>query len=177
MTKKVRGQDWILSALKSYEGRLVRYAMSLTRNIETARDVVQETFLRLCDEDRAKVEGQLKAWLFKVCRNKAIDVLRKESRMTTVDNSELDTRHSPDPSPYDSLAAEEKTKSVITAVDSLPERQRELIRLKFQEGMSYKEISEVTSLSVSNVGFILHQAMTALRGSLNEGEKIERRSQ
>ena len=52
---------------------------------------------------------------------------------------------------------------ILQVVDTLPKNQREVIYLKFQSDLSYKEISEVTKLSVSNVGFLIHSAVRAIR--------------
>ena len=52
---------------------------------------------------------------------------------------------------------------VLQLVETLPKNQREVIYLKFQCDLSYKEISEVTKLSVSNVGFLIHSAVRAIR--------------
>ena len=68
-----------------------------------------------------------------------------------------------EPSPEQVLVNKEQRSAVVEWVSELPDREQELIRLKLQNGMSYKEISNVTGLSVSNVGFILHTAMTSLR--------------
>jgi RNA polymerase sigma-70 factor (ECF subfamily) len=57
---------------------------------------------------------------------------------------------------------------VVEAMQSLPPRQQEIVRLKFQHGMSYKQIAEVMKLSATNVGFILHTAIKALRDQLAE---------
>ena len=73
--------DWIQTAMERHSGPLLRYANGLTGNAETARDVVQETFLRLCRAERGRVEGHLAAWLYTVCRNLALDVHRKERHM------------------------------------------------------------------------------------------------
>ena len=60
-----------------------------------------------------------------------------------------------------------------TAVlDSLPQNQREVIRLKVQNGLSYREISEVTGLSVSNVGFLLHKGLKTIRERLACGTSL-----
>ena len=58
--------------------------------------------------------------------------------------------------------------NVIKFLDRLPENQREVIRLKFEGDMSYKEISQVTQLSVSNVGFLIHAGIKRLRGLLSD---------
>jgi DNA-directed RNA polymerase specialized sigma24 family protein len=73
--------DRVRSALERFEGPLTRYAASITGDIERARDVVQDTFVRLCDEEPGRLNGCLAQWLFTVCRNRALDVQRKEQRM------------------------------------------------------------------------------------------------
>ena len=52
---------------------------------------------------------------------------------------------------------------ILQVVETLPKNQREVIYLKFQCDLSYKEISEITKLSVSNVGFLIHSAVRAIR--------------
>src|SRR6188474_3184636 len=73
---------WVSAALDRYEGRLLRYAQRITGDEERARDVVQDTFLKLCKEDPSTLNGRLAQWLYTVCRNQALDVRRKESRST-----------------------------------------------------------------------------------------------
>ena len=69
------------------------------------------------------------------------------------------------------VALERKeTASRATAIlENLPENQREVIRLKVQNGLSYREISDVTGLSVSNVGFLLHKGIKTIRERLAYG--------
>ena len=52
---------------------------------------------------------------------------------------------------------------ILQMMQALPENQQEVVRLKFQNGMSYKEIASVTELTVTNVGFLLHTAINTLR--------------
>ena len=72
---------WTAEALERFEGPLVRYGVRLTGDLERARDVVQETSLQLCRAERREVEDHLAEWLFTVCRNRALDMQRKEGRM------------------------------------------------------------------------------------------------
>jgi len=61
---------------------------------------------------------------------------------------------------------------ILQVVETLPKNQREVIHLKFQCDLSYKEISEITKLSVSNVGFLIHSAVRAIRRQmLSEAEQ------
>ena len=68
--------------------------------------------------------------------------------------------------PGASLEREEAMSQVLRLMETLPKNQREVLRLKFQCDLSYKEISEITQLSVTNVGFLLHTAIKSLRKEL-----------
>ena len=158
--------DWVRSALRQYEGPLTRYAARLTGNLEQARDVVQDTFVRLCAEDPARLNGRLAEWLFTVCRNRARDVQRKERRMTSLDENRSETWASSEPSPALALEQQEIAGQVLRLLEALPQNQQEVVCLKFQNGLSYQEISRITKLSVSNVGFLIHTAIKTIRRKL-----------
>jgi len=147
--------QWIVDALDLYETQLLRYATWVLRDVEVAKEVVQETFLRLCREERSKLGGHLAQWLFTVCRNLAFDIRKKEARMTPIGEVEIADVPKTD--------AKEAAGEIFRLLDSLPKNQREVVYLKFQCDLSYKEISEITKLSVSNVGFLIHTALRAIR--------------
>jgi RNA polymerase sigma factor (sigma-70 family) len=155
--------EWVAEALKLHEQPLIRYANWLLGDLESARDVVQETFLRLCREDPAKLEGHLAPWLFTVCRNLARDVRKKAVRMSPLESHQfpvacdLDEQHD----------ARRALARIHAVLEKLPANQREVVYLKFQGDLSYKEISEITAHSVSNVGFLLHTAVRAIRSHLS----------
>src|SRR3954464_14452721 len=92
---------WVRGAVARFEGPLTLYAARLLGDPEGARDVVQETFLRLCVQDRAEVESRLAEWLFTGVRSRALDVLSKEGRMTRLTDERVHRCLSPDPSPPD----------------------------------------------------------------------------
>jgi len=152
---------WIVAALDQYEGHLVRYAAWILGDLERAREVVQETFLRLCREQPARVGDHLAQWLFTVCRNLAFDVRKKENRMSPLKDPE--TLPTTCDRPATSLEHEETMSHVLRVMETLPKNQREVLRLKFQCDLSYKEISEITKLSVTNVGFLIHTAIKTMR--------------
>ena len=147
--------QWIIDALKLYEDSLLRYATWVIRDHELAREVVQETFLRLCREDPSKVSDHVAQWLFTVCRNLAFDTRKREARMTPLLDAEIGVDSN--------LENREAVGEIFRLVKDLPKNQREVVYLKFQCDLSYKEISEVTKLSVGNVGLLLHTALKAIR--------------
>ncbi|MGB8168823.1 MAG: sigma factor, partial [Chthoniobacteraceae bacterium] len=62
--KQKKKAIWVQTALERYERPLLQYAMSIVGEIERARDVVQETFMRLHNQDQEAIEGHLSQWLF-----------------------------------------------------------------------------------------------------------------
>ncbi len=160
---------WIRSVLDHYEGPLTRYARRITGDLETARDVVQDTFLRLCSCDRAEVDGYLGQWLFTVCRNRALDVRRKDGRMQTASETDIETRASNERDPAGIIERREQAGGALQALALLPENQQEVLRLRFQNGLSYKEIAAVTELTAGNVGYLIHMGIKAIREKLNVG--------
>src|SRR5690242_6119246 len=90
---------WVRSAVSQFERPLTLYAARLLGDAERARDVVQDTVLKLCVQDRAEVDPHLAEWLFTVCRHRALDVLRKEKRMTRLSDDQVQLRPSAEPGP------------------------------------------------------------------------------
>lgn len=78
---------------------------------------------------------------------------------------------SQDVGPAGQLEAAQTQSEILRAISALPSNQREVVRLKFQNDLSYKEIAEVTGLSVTNVGFLLHTAIEAMRRQMGAGSK------
>ena len=160
---------WMKETMARWEGRLLRYAMRITGDLESARDVVQDTFLRLWEADPAKVKGDdhVAAWLFTVCKRRAVDHLRQESRMPPTTH-ESQARHlaAGPAGPGEVLERRQTASRVLSALDGLPDKQAEVVRLKFGGGLSYKQIADTTGQSVGNVGWLLHHALKSIRADL-----------
>lgn len=162
----------------------MRYGARITGDLERARDVVQSTFMALhtaggrpgpsdssgesgLDEGAEFLgEPHLGQWLFTVCRNRALDVRRKESRMNLLSEAEGDGCASREQSPVDVAEGRETLEKVLALLGTLPNNQQECLRLKFQNGFSYRQISGITNLSVSNVGYLIHMGLKTLRSKL-----------
>jgi RNA polymerase sigma-70 factor (ECF subfamily) len=157
---------WVRAVLEEYEGPLLRYAARICGDLERARDAVQETFLRLCEQNENGLNGKLPQWLFAVCRNRVLDVHRKERRMLAVSATEFDARASREPDPSVAMEQREGGGRVLESLACLPANQQEVIRLRFQNGLSYKDIASVTGLSASNVGYLIHVGIRELRERL-----------
>ncbi len=168
--------EWFQDAVSRFEGTLCQYALRLVRDHERARDIVQDTFVQLLKQPRASVEVNLSGWLYAVCRNRALDVLKKEQRVTLFDPQEREEPVLEAPAASDALELQQTLKAALGILETLPKNQKEVIRLKFQHDLSYREISEVTGLSVSNVGYLMHVGLKTIRQRLSKGEGDARRS-
>jgi RNA polymerase sigma factor (sigma-70 family) len=152
------------------ESPLLAYALRLSREFSVAEDMVQEAFMRLhaqFDEVR-----EPRRWLYRTVHNLALNHLRDGNKIVPLksgpdENGETGTENAdPQPLPDEQIVRLEGIGLVRLSLEVLDERSRELIRLKFNEELSYKEISARTGLSVGNVGYLLHHALKAIAEEL-----------
>jgi len=162
-TSHEHAENFVRTAVVDYQSPLTRYAARLVGDPDRARDIVQDTFVKLMAQPRAEVDGHIAEWLFTVCRHRALDVLRKEGRMKRFEEGEMERVAAEEPRPARALEAAETQDALLQMIDRLPANQQEVVRLKFQSGFSYKEISRITAHSVSHVGVLIHHAVTRLR--------------
>lgn len=163
---------WIEDCVREHGPSLVSYTARLLNDTDRARDVVQNAFIKLCNQARHKVEAKAKEWLFTVCRNEVMDILRKEQRMTPWNDQQAEQHPCNAPLPSETLESTETKSHLSRVLDTLPPNQRDVIRLKFLHNMSYKEISRITRLSVSNVGFLVHTGLKTMRQQVNQQEGL-----
>jgi len=155
--------NWILEAVERYQSQLIAYASKILYDRDLAREVVQDAFMKLCSQKRSDVQGKLQAWLYRVVRNRSLNLKRKDKRMI----------HGMQQEQMESLGSRQSSamrSGVFELIQLLPDRQSELLLLKFAEGLSYQEISAVTGLTTSNVGYLLHHAVKALKQLWDEVE-------
>jgi len=161
--QRINQSQWVRALVDTHAADLTRYAASILHDSDAAKDVVQDVFLRLWQESPEKVEGHELPWLFRVTRNRALDVHRKGGRMKPLNEVVIAQTAADTPSPTVQAERQDSHAQLLQMMQALPENQQEVVRLKFQNGMSYKEIAAVTELSVTNVGFLLHTAIQTLR--------------
>ena len=171
---KTPDSSWVLSVMADFEKPLTRYAAHITGDVERAREVVQDTFLKLCSQNPAQIRGHLAQWLYTVCRNRALDVLRKERRMTGISDVQLELQAHSGPAVPATMEQAEQLANILKILSTLPANQQEVLRLKFQSDLSYQEISEITNLSVGNVGFLIHTGISTIRDRVRTQPALRR---
>ena len=159
----------ITLAIERFEKPLISYAKQITGDLDSARDAVQETFLRLSRQDLEKLEPRLAPWLYFVCRNCAMDYRRKNGRYQEL----LEEEDLPlEMCPRQTLVDEEDKQQLAALVARLTARQRELLKLKFEADLTYKEMAEVMKMSISNIGVQLHETIKTLRKLWNTDQPL-----
>ena len=153
------------SLFDSEETPLLRYAFSLTGRRAVAEEIVQEVFLQLharWDEVEAP-----RAWLFRSVRNRAYSHLRDTRRESpTIEDGKLSFCSADDEPADQEMIRMEATGVLRETLSGLADDDRQLIQMKYFEGMKYREIAERTGLSVGNVGYRLHHLLKELAAKL-----------
>lgn len=153
-------QQSVVAAVDQFEVRLVRYATRLLRDEDAARDVVQFAFLRLCDQSHDVPQERVGQWLYTVCRNKALDLLRVRRRSESL--PEAGDTESQEPGPADLAEQRDLYGRLSAAVASLPLVQREAIGL-WAEGFSYREIAQITGQTEGSLRVLVCRGLNRLR--------------
>lgn len=140
----------------SYADSVYRFILKSLKDDEWARDIVQESFVRLWEKVKDVNVEKAKSYLFTTAYHTMIDFIRKNSRFDEYNpdllNNEFTTNS------YNDL------KEVINeAVSKLPEIQRSVVLLRDYEGYSYEEIGEITGLTESQVKVYIFRARTFLK--------------
>jgi len=151
-----------------HEQALLRYAGRLVNNSASARDVVQNVFIKLFRkwDGVSKPSAGMKSWLFRVTHNEAVDYVRRESRLRL-----LHERHGEEAAARSGGCAsdvEDKHAAVLQHIKALRLREQQVLLLRLEQGLSYQEISEITGHKPSYVGKILHDAVRKLSKILSQ---------
>jgi len=156
-------ESFLIAALERFERPLIRYAIGIVGGLDQARDVVQDVFIKLSQNHLTLDRERLAPWLFTVCRNRALDLQRKNERLIPMEAEVLDLHAGSSPMPSDVLEEKELNGQLRKWIAQLPDKQRDAVRLKFESGLSYKEISDTLHTSVGNVGTLIHLGVNTLR--------------
>ncbi len=159
---------------KMYETALLRYAARLLNDTSAAQDIVQLVFLRYlrCCEGLTLAPNAVKSWLYRVTHNLVMDHLRHEQRRARTEaegGSTLRERRQHDE--RDQALHMDRCRRVLEHLPRLPPPEREVLVLRLQQGLSYREIAHVTGRSVGNVGCLLHHAVEKMKRLCNENKE------
>ncbi len=145
------------------ESNLLRYAFSLLRRRAIAEEIVQEVFLQL--HANWNDVANPRHWLFRSVRNRAFNYVRDHQREVSA-KEPVEMVDEGGETAEAIMLRMEAAGVLRKTIECLDESDRRLVELKYFDGMTYRQISEATGLSVGNVGYRLHHILKQLAASL-----------
>jgi RNA polymerase sigma-70 factor, ECF subfamily len=164
-----RDPDLLDRLIEKYQHRLLRYLMYLTGQRDLAEDFFQETWIRVLERG-GQYDGrrEFSTWLFAIARNLVIDQLRRK-RPVSLENLTNDDDAAPfdipatgQPSAFDATVQREQNEQISAGMQQIAIEYRETLVLRFQEGMSIEEISQVTGAPLGTVKSRIYRGLSAL---------------
>ncbi|MGI9515787.1 MAG: RNA polymerase sigma factor [Pirellulaceae bacterium] len=158
-----RFRDAVLEAAGRLQGKLIRYTSRFFGgDEEAAQDVVQHAFLQLCRTEGDKRPGKIDQWLYRVCRNRAIDLQRGRQRMQSSCQQLVCLHTDSSKSAFQQLSHAEICELVQERICHLPDSQSEAIDL-WSHGLRYAQIAEIMDRAESSIRVLVHRGITKLR--------------
>lgn len=151
-----------------YKGPVYSFCYKMLLDSDSAKDVMQETFLRVYENrDRLLKTSSFKSWLFTIARNQCLNSLRRSGRHVGLqpDNSEMIVTSE---TPFTKMEKQEQVKFVTRFLESLNPDYREVIILREYQNLSYEEIAAVTRSTISAVKSRLFKARRKLARSMEK---------
>lgn len=167
------GQTWAYQRLyELYADRIYRFARRMVSETE-AEDIVQETFLRVFQSIQAQsLPIHLEVWLFQVARNMCRDTLRKERiKRAYFEHAKLRSPSSTG-EPEQDVIKREQIHMLGKAIQMLPEDQREILLLRENAELSFREIAEIVGCPLNTALARMYYALRNLRRTLGLSKKI-----
>ena len=153
-----------------YLDRIYRYVLYQVKDRMTAEDITEEVFVKAWKAiNSCKGKGKtFSSWIYRIAHNHIINTLRNTKKYASVDVKDLTELGDP------KLGVEKKLddQELLEALSDLPQSQRQVVVLKFLEGMNNREIGQIMQKSESAIRIQQMRALTALRQKLGGGKTI-----
>lgn len=168
------GRDDALGELvRRYQNDVFRFCVHYLKNVEVAREMAQETFLRVYTaRDRFDVSRKFKPWMLCIARNLCLNEIKRKKavQMETLEDyasaareESGDVLQSPVDGPSELLMADERKELILRALDQLPQESREIVIMRFFEKMQARDIAEVMDSTEGAIRTRLHRVLKQLR--------------
>lgn len=148
-------------AVEKYSKRLYSFIVRTTWNEQNAKDLVQDTFLKLWENREKVINEKVKSWLFTVAHNLTINFVKKHSRQDIVDDYRLERGEN-------SGKRFEHQDLINKCLEELSPQQKNIVLLRDLEGYNYKEIGEIMNLNESQVKVYLFRARKKMKDMIKD---------
>jgi RNA polymerase sigma-70 factor, ECF subfamily len=170
--------------MNRHQAKVYSYIYSMIQNREVANDIFQETFTKVITkmDDTYNEQGKWIAWVMRIAHNATIDHIRKQKRFVDVSSSYDEESKTdfydrlPDedtPGQHDKMELDESTSSLLKHISNLPEEQRTVVMLRHYYEMPFKEIADLTNVSINTALGRMRYALINLRKMFDEEHEKE----
>lgn len=172
----VNGDESALKTLiQRHEKKVFSYILLSVKNRELAEDIFQDTFIKVINTLRSgnyHEEGKFIQWVMRIANNLKIDYFRKMQRMPVFENNGefdiFDVIYGSDPSVEQKMITEQIYAEITSLVKLLPEEQREVLEMRIYQDISFKDIAEMTNVSINTALGRMRYALINLRKIIKE---------
>ena len=180
ITRYAEGDEIALKQLiNRHQKKIFSYILMSVKNRELAEDIFQDTFIKVINtlkSENYKEEGKFLQWVMRIANNLKIDYYRKVQRMPVFESNSdfniFDVLNGTDPSIEQKIITEQIYSDVKNLVKYLPEEQREVLEMRIYDDVSFKDIAELTGVSINTALGRMRYALINLRKLIKEKNVI-----
>ena len=164
-------REAVSQLLERHTRRVRDYVRMMVHNDDVADDLTQEVLIKVVkvlDEGRYTDKGRFLPWVLRIAHNRVLDYFRAQKQVKTISESSagfdiLGNKNLAEPSIEDSIISEQRAEEIRALVEELPEEQREVVKMRYYEGLSFKEIAELTGVSINTALGRMRYALINMR--------------
>ncbi len=168
--------------INKHKSKVFSYILMVVKNRELAEDIFQDAFIKVIRSLHAgkyNDEGRFVSWVMRIAHNLIIDHYRKDKQLKTIsdDDSEvplLDTVQFAEVTVEQNMVVEQIHKDIKHLVEKLPDEQKEVVKLRYYYDMSFKEIADLTGVSINTALGRMRYAIINLR-KISDESKVDLR--
>ncbi len=169
-------REAISQLLERHHRRIWDYIRMMVKDNDVADDLLQEVLIKVVkviDEGRYTDKGRFLPWLMRIARNRVLDHFRAQKQVRTITEAGagydiLGTTNFAEQSVEDGIISDQTAAEVRALVEMLPEEQREVVKMRYFEGKSFKEIAEHTDVSINTALGRMRYALINIRRMVKE---------
>lgn len=166
--------------IERHRKRIADYVYMMVKNRDVADDIFQETLIkviRFLDEGRYTESGKFLSWVLRIAHNQVIDYFRQTRQQNQVTESDagydiLNNKRFSDHNVEDRMINDQIESDIRSLVDFLPEEQRNVVLMRYYNGLSFREIAEQTDVSINTALGRMRYALINLRKLIQEKQLI-----
>ncbi len=173
-------QSAISQLIEKYRRRVTEYIRMMVKDRDVADDIFQDTFIkviRTIDSGRYVDNGKFLSWVLRIAHNQVIDHFRQKKQSNKVNEADagfdiLNTLRFSERTVEDDIVENQIEEQIRAMVESLPDEQREVVKMRYYAGLSFKEIAEMTGVGINTALGRMRYALINLRKMMKEKKLI-----